>query len=386
MRLMGVEFLTKNSINHSKLMKVFKNDPEVFTDSEEDQIVYDNLYQELKKGDFSLIGDQESFFLNSHNTSIWIPYLIYRWKFKEYPKRKIVAEFPVYLRVEPTSSCNLRCIMCFQVDKSFSSNKQFLGRMDFSLFKEIITQAHEGGTKAITLASRGEPTIHPQLADMLKFCSGKFFEIKLNTNATLLNEKLIHKIFEADISDIVFSVDSFTKSEYESIRIKGNFDKVLKNIIKVHEIREQFYPNSKMATRISGVQLSTQQNTEGFKKFWGKICDHVVIKSCFERWDTYNNPTIPGELPPCSELWTGLYVWYDGKCNPCDTDYKSNLNIGSLANNNLKDIWHGEAFKDLRKKHLNKKRNKIIPCDRCSHDIEHNMLPHNFLIKTKIKQ
>jgi len=365
-------------------MKTFREKPKIGIDSEEDQIVYENVCQEFQRGNFNLIGDQECYFLNSHEKSIWIPYLIFRWKFKEYPKRKIVADFPIYLRVEPTSTCNLRCIMCFQVDKSFSSNKNFLGKMDFSLFKKVIDEAHEGGTKAVTLASRGEPTIHPQLAEMLKYCSRKFYEIKLNTNATLLNEDLIHQIFQAEITETVFSVDSYTKSEYESIRIKGKFDKVLFNIKKLHEIREKYYPNSKMATRISGVKINSKQDKEGFKKFWEKICDHVVIKSCFERWDTYNNPIIQGILPPCSELWTGFYVWYDGKCNPCDTDYKSKLSVGSVISSKLKDVWHSKEYNSLREQHLNHNRSKINPCDRCSHDIEESMLPPRFLEETRL--
>ena len=33
-------------------------------------------------------------------------------------------------------------------------------------FMRIIDEAHHGGTKAITLASRGEPTLHPQFGEM----------------------------------------------------------------------------------------------------------------------------------------------------------------------------------------------------------------------------
>ena len=43
---------------------------------------------------------------------------------------------------------------------------------DFSLFKKIIDECETGGTKAITLASRGEPTLHPQLGEMLDYVKG----------------------------------------------------------------------------------------------------------------------------------------------------------------------------------------------------------------------
>ena len=83
--------------------------------------------------------------------------------------------------------------MCFQIDKSFTK-KPFMGVMDLNFFKKIIDDCHNNGTKAITLASRGEPTLHPKLPEMLDYVSKKFLEIKLNTNATKLSEKLIRKI------------------------------------------------------------------------------------------------------------------------------------------------------------------------------------------------
>ena len=113
-----------------------------------------------------------------------------------FPKEKKIYDFPIYLLIEPVSACNLRCVMCFQIDESFTSDSGFMGNMDLNLFKKTIDEAVEGGTKAITLASRGEPTLHPHLGEMLEYCKGKFFELKINTNATLLNEKLIHHFCE----------------------------------------------------------------------------------------------------------------------------------------------------------------------------------------------
>ena len=42
----------------------------------------------------------------------------------------------------------------------------------------------------------------------------------------------MHKIIEAGVTDLVFSVDSYEKDEYESIRVLGKFNDVVKNIKK----------------------------------------------------------------------------------------------------------------------------------------------------------
>ena len=96
-----------------------------------------------------------------------------------FPKKKIVYNFPIYLLIEPVSACNLRCIMCFQVDESFSKNQDYMGNMDFDLFKKIVDDAQDIGIQALTLTGRGEPTLHPKFGDMLDYCKGKFFDLKI---------------------------------------------------------------------------------------------------------------------------------------------------------------------------------------------------------------
>ena len=51
--------------------------------------------------------------------------------------------------------------------------------MDLDLFKKVVDMSCDEGIGAITLASRGEPTLHPQLESMIKYLDGKFLEKKL---------------------------------------------------------------------------------------------------------------------------------------------------------------------------------------------------------------
>ena len=214
---MGIEgiYLTSKKFDKSNLLNVLKNS--INTISESNKQYLNKIINNFEKDDFSLITPQQIDFLERNSKSKWTDYLIFRYKFKNFPKEYVDHEIPTHLIIEPVSACNLRCIMCYQIDESFTNNKEFMGKMSLDLFKKIIDDAHAIGVKAITLTGRGEPTLHPQLGEMLEYCSGKFYEIKMNTNATLLNEKLIHKILKSGINDIVFSVDSHEKKQYESI-------------------------------------------------------------------------------------------------------------------------------------------------------------------------
>jgi len=254
--------------------------------------------------------------------------------------------------------------MCFQVDKSFTK-PPYMGTMDIELFRDIVDQAELGGSKGITLASRGEPTLHKDFAKMIRYVSGKFLEVKITTNATKLSDSLIRAILDSDVNIVVFSVDGHTAELYESIRVRGKFDQVKRNISRFHEIRAKEYPASKCLSRISAVYFRDDQQPEEFVKFWADIVDQVGIKRAAARWDTYNNPLSVSDEGPCGYLWERMYVWYDGTTNPCDVDYKSMLTPGSLKEKSIREIWHGVKMSRIRSDHLNGGRNAHQPCDRC---------------------
>ena len=307
---------------------------------------------------------QEDNFFSIAPRDQWLDYLIYRYKMRVYPEKKIVSDFPVYVLVEPTSICNLRCTMCFQVDQSFT-RKPFMGMMDIDLYKRVIDELVAGGTRALTLASRGEPTLHPKLGEMLRYAGGKFLDLKLNTNATRMTEQLCRDIIESGVTELVFSIDSHEKVIYEKIRVRGKFDEVLEGVMLFKAIRDS-YGQIATHTRVSGVKFRPDQNTQGFLDFWSQHVDHVGYVDIEERWDTYNNVLHSDKTHPCNYLWERIYVWFDGIVNVCDVDYKSLLSTGNVKDSTIRDVWHGALYTKLREDHLNKQRALHSPCDRCN--------------------
>jgi sulfatase maturation enzyme AslB (radical SAM superfamily) len=310
------------------------------------------------------VSPQEKSFLQNNKLEKWCEYLVFRYKLRKYPTQKKVSNFPVYLLIEPVSACNLRCVMCFQVDKTFTK-KPYMGTMSLDLYKNVIDQAIAGGTRAITLASRGEPLMHKQICEMLSYAKDKFFEIKINTNATKMTEEHCHAILSSNVTELVFSIDAERKDLYEKIRVRGNFDTVIDNIKMFNSIKKKHYPSSNIMTTASGVFFHEEQSIEKFTKFFKKLVDNVAVVNIENRWNTYTNEVHPDITTPCEYLWQRMYVWFDGISNPCDVDYKSNLQVGNLSDSTIKEIWSGKTYSQLRKDHISGDRSKWNPCDRC---------------------
>lgn len=291
-------------------------------------------------------------------------YVVYRYRYNKFPDLKLVDEYPPCLQIEPTSVCNFRCVMCYQSDESFSGKRSaFMGNMTLELFRTLVDQC-AGNVEAVTLASRGEPLVHPQIVEMLDYCRGKFLGFKLNTNASLLNERNIHALLSGGLQTLVFSIDATDKELYESIRVGGKFERLLKNLELYSNIRKRHYPQDRTIVRISGVKINERQDIAAMEARWCEFADSVSFTT-YRPWeDTYHNPVNRiGEA--CTEFWRRMFVWWDGVVNPCDTDYKSTLSRWNASREGISAIWTSDAYHAFRDAHLAGRRGQLEPCQRC---------------------
>jgi len=246
-----------------------------------------------------------------------IPYLRYRYKYEVYPSHKVVDEYPPLVQIEPTSICNYRCVFCYQTDPRLSNKKNgHMGNMDINLFRNLIDQLH-GNVEGVTLASRGEPTVHKDLSKMLEYMGGKFLASKLNTNAFLLNDSTSRSILDADIQTLVFSADAASEPLYSQLRVNGNLERVVRNVERFYEIKEREYPNSKLITRVSGVRYKSEQSLNDMEKFWKRFVDQVAFVD-YNPWENVYDSSKKEVDEPCSDLWRRMFVWWDGRVAPCD--------------------------------------------------------------------
>ena len=82
-------------------------------------------------------------------------------------------------------------------------------------------------------------------------------------------------------------------------------------------------------------------------------------------WESSYENEISGVQTPCTELWRRLFIWWDGKVNPCDYDYKSTLSKWNVNDMSVNQIWNSKYYNFLRDVHLKNKRSEIEPCKRC---------------------
>jgi len=152
-------------------------------------------------------------------------YLFYRLNWYAVEKFHYITNFPVHIDFETTNFCNLKCTMCpHSLDGGFGEQ----GIMDFDIFKKVIDEGAGEGLKSIKLNIRGEPLLHPRLADMVRYAKTKgIIEVMFNTNGLLLDKAKTKALIEAgeDLSTEELYIITFDREEI--IEVNGNKIKVI---------------------------------------------------------------------------------------------------------------------------------------------------------------
>ncbi|MBN1938929.1 MAG: radical SAM protein, partial [Candidatus Aminicenantes bacterium] len=141
---------------------------------------------------------------------------------------------PIRLWIEPTSVCNLACVMCPNKDLP----KEQKGFMDLGLFKKIVDEAKDF-VFDVHLLHRGESLIHPEFFEMVRYAHDAGIVTRFHTNGTLLTEDKARKLIASRLDQFAFSFDGFDAETYESIRVNAKFEKTVQNIIRFLEIKQE---------------------------------------------------------------------------------------------------------------------------------------------------
>jgi len=261
--------------------------------------------------------------------------------------------FPPHLDIELSGKCQLACTMCPYGTGDF--NEEMQGMMSRETAIAAIAEGIEGGAKLIKFNFRGEPGLSPLLIDMVKFAKDYgAVETMINTNLTSFSYRRLAKLYEAGLDLMIISIDGARKETYEKIRVKGDFDQLMKNLYYANamnfpKIRLQFVE-----------QEANKHETEMFKTKFEEYSDEIVIQKVRDRGAGEGQEATRVR---CPQPWQRLVVAWDGKVFACCGNWNNEYPVGQFPNQSLKEIWNGDRLKALRKQATNYEG---FPCKDCT--------------------
>jgi organic radical activating enzyme len=291
-------------------------------------------------------------------------YMMDRFRWHIYPRIHVVSKFPTHIDLELSNACNLGCPMCYTTTDEFKSKiKKTL--MDYELFKKIIDECTKYDSHySIRLSWRGEPFLHPQIIDMIRYAKSKGIkEVSTLTHGGFLDPEKFEELLKIGLDWLTISFDGVDET-YEQIRFPLKYEESLEKIKKYHEIKKK-YKSVKPIIKVQGVWPAVAKNPQKYFSTFAPITDQVASPPLLDylRMDTdieyIKNFT-------CPVLFQRMTVDATGEVKLCFNDEMGIVNIGDLNNETVYQVWHGKKLKKARESHLKHLGVKEIdPCKHC---------------------
>ena len=149
---------------------------------------------------------------------------------------------PLYVQLGPSSSCNFRCVMCWDHGPGAAGDDRLRQRAEDSHAAAATTSMSAGrrnglfefdrlpgllddllnmGTRRIKLTGRGEPLLHPQWREMIALVKRKGMRCTLTTNGSLLEEGDAELLAGLGLDEIEISLNAATEATYAEIHARG---------------------------------------------------------------------------------------------------------------------------------------------------------------------
>jgi radical SAM protein with 4Fe4S-binding SPASM domain len=325
---------------------------------------------------------------------------------------------PIYLQIEPTSRCDLNCIMC-------PRQRNLAKHSDMTLkgYLQILDQ-----TKPfyVNLTGYGEPLLNQEILEMIKESKKRGIYVNMSSNFTLLSQSEAVKLAQTGIDLVKLSLDAAKAETYRKIRGADLFELVVKHASNFSEIAHRIgRPAFQMVYTLQRDNLPEIEGIVGLAKTIN--VDYLFVKPLLvgnlssnegllignlER-DTANkhlrqasrlskelkvNTNLSSLVSHVSTEWdrhvTGkynssstctlpfysCYISSEGGIRICCNADSAEYDLGNVYDDGFQNVWNGEEYRSLRVKF----RERIRPyniCDSCDIPSSFSARPDGLITK-----
>lgn len=324
---------------------------------------------------------------------------------------------PKTVQFDITNRCNNNCLCCWNNspllgEQSAKNKKEKESELPFPLVKKVISELKKIGTDTLFFAGGGEPFMHPDIMQILRFAKKCDMRLFINTNFTLIDRKIAQEIVELKIDLVHVSLLAGSPETYVTVhpnKTEATFYKIkdtLQYLLSQRKIKRQEAPISfphidlyyvifnknyrdiskmvelAMELRVNSLEfmpidvipgktdkllLNDAQRNEVLAevKFQKKRLDDFnrqeggcvtfieQYDSFVERMsvDTARQGTYDTKVvinQPCYAGWAFARVLANGNVNPCLKAHR--ISIGNIYAQSFRDIWNSPKQQMFRRK------------------------------------
>lgn len=295
-------------------------------------------------------------------------------------RRPIRLNAPLSVDLYVTRRCNLNCIYCFANSKyvcNLTEGNPY-DEMDLDTINYLIDQIVDMNMKGVMLCG-GEPTVRPDLPEIISRLTNHDIEVFLSTNACLVNDALASNLRNSGLKKIQTKLDAANpKTQDRLSRVRGSYEMIIRgiktlkrysfevstvavvtswNIKEIPEVIricanlgvDEVYPrifapgiwalHGRGGAYLNPSPDSILELSEKIRELRGGYKDIMEISSLQILWKREENVVVS-----CPSLILGCTILENGLVTPCEmlANFSDEFIIGDIKKEPLIDIWNSE--------------------------------------------
>lgn len=301
-------------------------------------------------------------------------------------RKYLVWGKPYTFIVEPSALCNLRCPQCPVGLKTLTRPQSNMALDDY---RQVIDQISDY-TWWLLLYFQGESFINPAIIDMVNYAYQKKIFTVISTNGNrLANPDFVEQLAASQLGRLILSLDGATEETYRVYRQAGYFNRVIKGIRQLVELRKKMNKKFPRIDLQFLVMRHNEHEMSAIKRLGKELeVDRVIFKSPqihdFEKADEIlpvnpryqryfkNNGEyrLKGSYSGyCKKIWYGSVITWDQKVLPCCFDKNADFPLGDLKQITFATIWSDKTYHNFRRGVVSN-RNGNEMCRNCTEGLK----------------
>jgi len=292
-----------------------------------------------------------------------------------------LLDFPPILQLQTKSGCNGECVICPQkkIRDMFPE-----AAMSDELYRAIVDQASgERNLRGVGFVLQNEPLADPTLVEKIRlFRSRRPDRVTtfIVTNGTLLTPQTGREILGSGLDAMHVTCNGYAREDWEAINRGKSWDAFRDNL-------ESFLSQdlSGVAVMMSFVRTNVfREELQRAVAYWrsrGFFCFIHGINNRGGLVDDYAAYARPADREPfgprlrkrivrqilgcCPYPFLQMSVLANGQVPVCTHDWARKKIVGDLNRLSIRDVWNGEAMREVRLMHLAGQAREIPACEHC---------------------
>lgn len=292
--------------------------------------------------------------------------------------------FPVFLYIDISDKCNLRCPLCQMGQRNTISRENL---MSVDNYRKCVTPVKDYLFQ-IFLYNWGEPFLNKDIYDIIQFNTESNISTVVSTNGNIPIDA--EGLVKSGLDYLILSGDGITQEVYSKYRVGGSIDKVFANLqalvaakIKLRSkypiiewqclvsrynehdlaaIRKTVLAKGADRVRYANLNFFSVSDQEQAEKEW------LPENRSYRSFESARNKKRRerGVRKPCHWLWRGCVINANGGIMPCCL--YDIPDWGNVLQNGILQEWNSQTYQEARDRSKNKpvEWKQVLVCDTCT--------------------